>query len=388
MSTAQSTEPTSNPTILFVDDEDSIRTLVLRVLERGGYNNVITAASSDEAIDLLATVSVDLVLTDMQMPGGSGLELLHHIHETIPGVATLMVTVIDDPALAHSALLLGSYGYIIKPFRQSELLIGVSNALRRRELEIENQDQRDHLEESVKLRSADLWAAIVKLEHSENDVRTSRTETIERLAIAAEFRDEDTGFHVARMSRYTEILAKRCADEELCQNVREASSLHDVGKIGIPDSILLKPEPLTHDERVTIQEHPVIGHRILAGSESPLLKLAADIALTHHEWVDGSGYPNRLTGDEIPLAGRIAAIADVFDALTSNRVYRKAFPLVEAVEMMKKESGTHFDPDLLATFWDALPEVLEVEHEYGSKELHPEVAVVRVPKEATIGGPS
>jgi putative two-component system response regulator len=385
MLSPQPLNPAPQPTILVVDDEESIRDLVQRVLKRAGYNNLMTASSAEEAINLLATVTVELVLTDMQMPGGSGLELLNHIHENIPCVATLMVTVIDDPALAQSALSLGAYGYIIKPFRQSELLIGVSNALRRRELEIENQNQRDHLEESVKLRSADLWGAVVKLEHSENDVRASRTETIERLAIAAEFRDEETGFHVARMSRYSEILAKTCAPDELCRHIREASSLHDVGKIGIPDGVLLKPEPLTDDERMIIEEHPLIGHRILAGSESPLLKLAAEIALTHHEWVDGTGYPSGLSGDAIPLAGRIAAIADVFDALTSNRVYRRAFPLVEAIEIMKKESGTHFDADLLSAFWDVLPEVLVVEHEYGSKELHPEV-VVRRPEVAAIGG--
>jgi putative two-component system response regulator len=377
--------PAPQPTILVVDDEELIRALVQRVLKRAGYNNLMTASSAEEAIDLLATATVELVLTDMQMPGGSGLELLNHIHENIPGVATLMVTVIDDPALAQSALSLGAYGYIIKPFRQSELLIGVSNALRRRELEIENQQQRDHLEESVKLRSADLWGAVVKLELSENDVRASRTETIERLAIAAEFRDEETGYHVARMSRYSEILAKKCADDELCRDIREASSLHDVGKIGIPDGVLLKPEPLTRDERLIIEEHPLIGHRILTGSESPLLRLAAEIALTHHEWVDGTGYPNGLKGDAIPLAGRIAAIADVFDALTSNRVYRRSFPLMEAVEIMKKESGTHFDPKLLSAFWEVLPQVLTVEHEYGSKELHPEVVECR-PEAAVIGG--
>lgn len=384
--TPQPAGPAPLPTILIVDDEPSILALVTRVLTSAGYVNVMTATSSEEAKAVLSTVPVELVLTDMQMPGGSGLELLNHIHENVPDVATLMVTVIDDPALAHSALLLGSYGYIIKPFRQSELLIGVSNALRRRELEIENQNQRDYLEESVKLRSADLWAAVVKLEHSEKDVRTSRTETIERLAIAAEFRDEETGYHVARMSRYSEILAKKCADEDLCTNIREASSLHDVGKIGIPDGVLLKPGPLTEDERMIVEEHPLIGHRILGGSESPLLKLAAEVALTHHEWVDGTGYPNGLSGDAIPLAGRIAAIADVFDALTSNRVYRRAFPLVEAVEIMKQESGSHFDPALLSAFWDALPEVLEVENEYGSKELHAAVAASRRPEVAAKGG--
>jgi putative two-component system response regulator len=313
----------------------------------------------------LATKKIDLVVTDMQMPGGSGLGLLNHIHETMPGTATLMVTGVDDPKLADRALSLGAYGYIIKPFRPNEVVIGVSNALRRRTLEIENQVHRDHLEEIVKARTADLWQTIVKLELSEKDLRASRAETIARLAVAGEYRDEETGFHVERMSRYCQMLAQASGHDSLHDTIREASSLHDVGKIGVPDSILLKPGPLLPEERSAMQDHAAIGYGILKDSESPLLRLAAEIALTHHERVDGTGYPNGLVGSAIPIAGRIAAIADVFDALTSNRVYRRAYPLVEAVEMMKREAGAHFDTDLLSVFWNALPEVLAIESKFG-----------------------
>lgn len=357
-------ESQSEARLLIVDDEESMRSLLTRTLNRAGYTNVSTASSSEEARRWFSAESVDLVLTDMQMPGGSGLGLLEYIHNVLPGVATLMITGTDDAALADRALAIGAYGYIIKPFRQSEVAIGVSNALRRRRLELENHSHREHLEETVKDRTRDLWETIVKLEQSEKSVRASRSETIDRLAVAGEFHDEETGFHVARMSRYCEILSRECGDEELTATIREASSLHDVGKIGVPDGILLKPGPLSPEERLIMQEHAEIGHGILKDSEAPLLTLASEIALTHHEWMDGTGYPNGLVGKAIPLAGRIAGIADVFDALTNNRVYRLAFPMVEAVEMMKAEAGTHFDPELLSAFWDVLPEILSVDHEF------------------------
>lgn len=371
--------------LLVVDDEEEIRVLMARILRGAGYESVLLAASSEEARSLLATKDVTLMLTDMQMAGGSGLELLEHVHANMHAVATLMVTATDDADLADKALAVGAYGYIIKPFRKSEILIQVNNALRRRGLELDNQEHRDRLEEKVKLRTSDLWATIVKLEHSERDVRASRAETLERLSIAGDFHDVETGFHVARMSRFCELLAARCGDEELCSDIREASSLHDLGKIGIPDRILLKPGPLLPDERLVMEQHTNIGHSMLSNSASPLLQLAAEVALTHHEKVDGSGYPNRLKGDAIPLSGRIAAIADVFDALTSNRVYRRAYPLVEAVTMMKEQAGTHFDSDLLSVFWDVLPEVLSIEHEYRPQKTAAEHADALAPVETVTG---
>lgn len=359
----------TDSSLLIVDDEEAIRTVLTRTLKRAGYLDVTTAASSEEARQLLTSETIDLVVTDMQMPGGSGLELLEYIHNVLPGIATMMITVVDDPLLADRALDIGAYGYIIKPFRQSEVLIGVSNALRRRHLELENQNHRDHLEEAVKTRTQDLWETIMKLEQSEQSVKASRAETMARLAVAGEFHDDETGFHVTRMSRYCEVLARECRDEKLTSLIREASSLHDVGKLGVPDHILLKMGDLSAEERRIMQKHAETGYRILKDSQGPLLRLAAEIALTHHEWMDGSGYPNGLVGHAIPLSGRIAAIADVFDALTNNRAYRVAFPLLEAVEMMKEEAGTHFDPDLLTAFWEVLPEILQVAHEYRSVDL-------------------
>lgn len=362
---------TSDPTILVVDDEDSARAMLVRVLNRGGYASVRSASSAQEARQSLSDAGADLVLTDMHMPGESGLSLLHHVHSEMPGTATLMITGVDDLVTAEEALSLGAYGYIIKPFRQSDVLIGVSNALRRRDLERHSRSEHERLQGRVTTRTRELCQAITQLELADRDLQASRSETIRRLAVASELHDEETGRHVARMSRYSEVLARALdLDRSECVAIREAAALHDVGKIGIPDEILLKPGALTPDERVVMQQHATIGHRILSGSDSPLLELAATIALTHHEKVDGSGYPHKLTGEGIPVCGRVAAIADVFDALTTNRPYRIAFPLVEAVEMMKLDAGTHFDRDFLDVFWSVLPEVLEIKAAYDQQTIH------------------
>jgi putative two-component system response regulator len=179
-------------------------------------------------------------------------------------------------------------------------------------------------------------------------------------------RDDETARHNNRMSRYCGLLARESGEDlERCEVIRVASVMHDVGKIGIPDSILLKPGLLNPEERTMMQQHAEIGHRILAGSSSPFLQLAASIALTHHEWMDGTGYPHGLKGDEIPFEGKIAAIADVFDALTSERVYKRAFPIGKAVDIMRDESGPHFDPRLLDCFLDVLSEAVAIREEYG-----------------------
>jgi putative two-component system response regulator len=351
--------------ILVVDDEELIQDLLIRILERGGYQDVKTASSADSAAKLLAPGNFDLILTDIHMPGTSGIELLSDVHQSHPEIATLMISGANDESLAEKALSLGAYGYIIKPFRSNEVLIGVKNALRRRALELENRAYREQLEAKVELRTEDLSQALTKLRLAEKGVRAARTETIKRLAITGEFRDEETGRHVMQMSRYCEILARAVGvEDDLTESIREAGSLHDLGKIAIPDRILLKPGPLSEEERLVMETHAAIGHRMLSGSESPLLELAAEIALSHHEKLDGTGYPNGLAGESIPLSGRIAAIADVFDALTTDRVYRPAFPLTEAADMMKKGSGRHFDSDLLALFWDLMPQVLGIKNDH------------------------
>jgi putative two-component system response regulator len=304
----------------------------------------------------------------MSMPGDSGLDLIRTSSELYPDLATVMVTGLDDREIANEALAKGAYGYIIKPFESNEILISVTNALRRRSLEIENRGQQTRLEQMVKERTAELWNAIRHLETTQESLRQSREETVKRLSIAAEFRDDETGRHIQRMSRYCALLARVMgADSERGETIRMASQMHDVGKLGIPDNILRKPGPLTPDERKIMQRHCEIGWRILSGSQSELLDVAATIALSHHERIDGAGYPNGLFGNEIPFEGRIAAIADVFDALTTDRIYRTALPLGRALEIMRDGRGSHFDAEALDVFFDALDEVIRIHEEQADR---------------------
>jgi methylmalonyl-CoA mutase cobalamin-binding subunit len=209
--------------------------------------------------------------------------------------------------------------------------------------------RRSALEQEVDGRSHELRRALSELE-------IAQTETVRRLSMAVEFRDEDTGAHIERIGRLSTLLAEQIGmDPEFCEQLSHAAPLHDVGKVAIPDAILLKPGPLTAEERAIVETHAEEGHRLLRGSSSSILELATTIALSHQEKWDGTGYPRGLTGEAIPIEGRIVAIADVFDALTSDRVYRKAFPVDEAVHMMREQRGRHFDPVLL----DAFMEVLE-----------------------------
>ena len=350
--------------ILIVDDEPVIQRTLRRLLTKAGYECTI-ANNASEARQLLSDESFPLVLCDVNMPGESGLELVGHIFETSPNTATVMVSAEDDMEIATVALENGAYGYVIKPFGPTEVLLNVYNALRRRNLEIENRNHRQRLERIVEARTTELQQAVARLERADLELRQSRAETISRLAKAAEFRDSETGEHIDRIARYSTLLAKRYGlDKKQCELIRMASPMHDVGKLGIPDAILLKPGPLTRDEFEVMKQHAEIGYRILSGSGSELLETAALIALTHHERYDGSGYPHRLAGEEIPIMGRIVAVADVFDALTSKRVYKEAFTVEQSLERMRDEKGSHLDPMLFDILLEVLPELLRVREEY------------------------
>ena len=353
--------------ILIVDDEEQVRRLLSRLLENNGYS-CETAQDAAEATAVMGAKQFDLLLTDMNMPGDSGLDLIRAASAVQPDIATVMVTGMDDREIANAALELGAYGYIIKPFQSNEILISVTNALRRRALEIEHLLHQTHLEQLVRERTAELWNAIRDLETTQESLRKSREETVKRLAIAAEFRDDETGRHVQRMSRYCALLAREMgADSERAEIIRLASQMHDVGKLGIPDNILRKPGPLTPDERRIMQKHCEIGWRILAESQSEVLDVAAMIALTHHEHIDGAGYPDGLSGNDIPFEGRIAAVADVFDALTTDRIYRTAMPLGRALEIMREGRGSHFDGDALDIFFDGLDEVIRIHEDQADR---------------------
>ena len=349
-----------NQRILVVDGEAQIRSLLTRLLEAQGYA-CSTAVGASEARRLLAAEDFALVLCDVNMPGESGLDFAQEVLVDYPDTAIVMVTGADDRRHAERALANGAYGYMLKPFKPTELLINVVNALRRRTLEIENRESRNRLEQTVLERTSTLRETIAQLESSESELRRLREETIRRLSWAAEFRSNETGQHLLRMSLYCTLLARLVGlDVDRTEMIRIASPMHDVGKIGIPDRILSKPTSLTPEERAVMQAHTEMGHRILTGSDVELLDLAATLALTHHERIDGQGYPCGLEDDNIPLEGRIAAIADVFDALTSDRVYRLAFRPDEAREQMLTGRGTQFDQELLDLFFGAWDDVLAI----------------------------
>lgn len=340
--------------ILVVDDEPSIVRLITLLLRDEGYG-CATAESARDARGRLGREQFELVLCDVGLRGESGIELVRHLRGEYPDLAVVMVTGVDDPELARAALQIGAYGYVVKPFTANVLLIAVANALQRRRLEVENRRHRERLEEVVLERTLELHRAIERLRESEAALQRSRAETIRRLAMAVEFRDGETGEHIERMSALCGRLAT-CAglDPERCELIRAASPLHDIGKIAIPDRILLNPQPLANDDWELMRRHAELGFRMLAGSGEGLLDLAATIAWTHHERIDGSGYPRGLKGQEIPIEGRIAAVADTFDALTSGRVYQVALPVEEALAIMRAGRGTLFDPDV----FDALLAIL------------------------------
>lgn len=353
-----------NRNILIVDDEEPIRRVIGYLLSPHGYP-VDFAADAREARKKLDTHPFALMLCDVNMPGESGMDLVRNILSERPETAAIMVTGLDSSVLANAAIEVGAFGYIVKPFESSEVLINVANALRRRKLELENRFHRENLEDIVRTRTVALQQALDWLERSEKELRLSREETIQRLAIAAEFRDSSTARHIHRMSHYCELLARRCGlSSDRCDLIRTASPMHDIGKIGTPDHVLLKPGKFTQEEFGVIAQHAEIGYRILSGSDAELLKVAAVIAYTHHERFDGTGYPRGLKGEAIPIEGRIASIADAFDALTTQRVYKPAFEIGHTIDLMLKHRGEHFDPELLDIFFSSTDELVRIRDQY------------------------
>lgn len=358
-----------NRNILIVDDEESVRKMLGYLLQSHGYA-VSLAADAREARRHLDEQPFALMLCDVNMPGESGMDLVRTILAERQDVAAIMVTGLDSSVLANAAIEVGAFGYIVKPFETNEVLIDVANALRRRRLEMENRLHRENLEDIVRTRTMALQQALDWLERSEKELRLSREETIQRLAIAAEFRDSMTAQHIQRMSHYCELLARKAGlSPERCDLIRTASPMHDIGKIGTPDHVLLKPGKITQEEFGVIAQHAEIGYRILSGSDAELLKVAAIIAYTHHERFDGTGYPRRLKGDAIPIEGRIAAIADAFDALTTQRVYKPAFEIGHAIELMIKHRGEHFDPELLDIFVACAEDLVRIHDQYADRSL-------------------
>jgi putative two-component system response regulator len=326
--------------ILAVDDEEANVLLLRRVLERGGHTSVTTTTDPAQVPALFLEMQPRLLLLDLHMPRIDGFELMERLGSLSPergNIPFLVLTADVTEEAKRRALSLGARDFLTKPLDHIELLLRVRNLLQVQQLQEKLFAHNANLEELVAERTLDLEQA--------------RLEILERLALAAEYRDDATQEHAWRIGRTCFLLALGlglpAVEVEL---IRRAAPLHDIGKIGIPDAILLKPGKLTDAEFEQVKTHTTIGAEILSGSSNSLLRMAERIALTHHERWDGHGYPSGLAGEHIPLPGRIVAVADVFDALTHERPYKHAWSIAEAVAEIFHQGGMHFDPAVVSAF--------------------------------------
>jgi putative two-component system response regulator len=344
--------------IFVVDDEPANLKLLDKMLTSQNYNHLVLIQDPREVISHYLEARPDLILLDINMPHLDGYAVMEQIQslndQNTPPIIILTAQHGRDYLL--KALSLGASDFVGKPFDRVELLMRVRNLLNVQLAHRMLQDQNTLLEEMVRVRTEDL--------------NETRLQVVHRLGRAAEYRDNETGLHIIRMSQFSEILAKRlgwiAARSEL---MLHASPMHDIGKIGIPDSILLKPGKFEPDEWEIMKTHAAIGYDILNDGNSDLLRLASEIALSHHEKWDGTGYPNGLSGDEIPQSGRIVAVADVFDALTSPRPYKKAWSIEDAVTYICENAGSHFDPEVVEQFKKCLPELLIIRNQHIEPDL-------------------
>jgi len=345
--------------ILVVDDEQRNRTALEDILISQGYK-VFQACDGIEALEKVKKISPDVILLDIQMPKMDGLEVTKRMKadETLKLIPIVIVTGLDDMQSRVEALKLGADDFLTKPPHVAELTARIRSLVKVKAYNDHMIEDKHRLEEEVAKRTRQLKEAHEKLKHAS-------LETIYRLSRAAEYKDEDTSAHLQRMSNYAAAIAHKTGlDNGKAEALLYASPMHDIGKIGIPDKILLKPGKLTSDEWKIMKQHAVFGGQILEDSDSDFISLGKTIALTHHEKWDGSGYPKGLTGKEIPLEGRITALADVFDALTSKRPYKKAFSEDKAFQIIEEGRGTHFDPELVDTFFQIKDQVLHIKQQY------------------------
>lgn len=322
-------------TILVVDDEATNLSVLRQILKQ--HYRLLFAKSPEKALELAETELPDLILLDVMMPQMNGYQVCEQLKQNslTQHIPVIFVSALSDAAEEAQGFAVGGVDYITKP---------VSGAI-------------------VRARVA-THLSLVQVD----ELKKTRLEIVQRLGLAAEYKDNETGLHVIRMSHYSHIIARAAGfDEARAEDLLHAAPMHDIGKIGIPDSILQKPGKLTPEEWAIMREHPVIGARIIGVHTAGLLHMAHDIALTHHERWDGSGYPRGLQGEDIPVVGRIVAVADVFDALTTQRPYKKAWPLNEAIAYIREQRGKHFDPHLVEVFLEQMPAVLEVKERWAEK---------------------
>jgi putative two-component system response regulator len=365
--------------VMIVDDEPINVKILQKHLKVAGYSRFFTTSDATTVLDRLRKNPPDVLLLDVMMPDINGLDLLEEIRNdaSLGYFPVLILTASDSDETRVRALNLGATDFLNKPVNPSEIVARVRNALLVKAHHDHLKSYSQELEDQVRRRTAELAA--------------SRLELIHCLARAAESRDNETGHHVMRVGCYAGLIARKLGlDPDLVELIEHAAPLHDLGKIGIPDSILLKPgklapdeyeimrkhavfgkrtfEPMTNDEWRTFKSHTVLGEMIMEADGSPVIRMAAKIALTHHEKWDGSGYPLGLAGEEIPLPGRITAVADVFDALSSSRPYKPAWPLDRCFKAIQDGRGTHFDPVVLDAFIAGREEIVRIRMKFADAE--------------------
>ena len=334
-------------------------------LRSAGYEDLHVSDDLSAAADLCRELRPELVLIDLAEPDFPGLDAVRDVVASGQDVAVSVLSAPADTVARTQALALGARDFVTKPVDAEEAGVRVANLLGHHELLRRERAQTDATADEIRRRTTELWESLIQLEDARKNLQAAQDEALARLSMIAEYRDDETSGHVERMSRYCGLLAEATgADSVTAGKLRAASRLHDIGKIGVSDVILLKEATLSPAERARMEQHVPIGVKLLEGSRFEVVQLAAVIAGSHHERWDGTGYPHGLAGDEIPREGRIAAIADVFDALTHTRPYRRAFPLGHVLDMLRKESGKHFDPRLLEAFLDSMNSVLKIYEEH------------------------
>ena len=362
MTTQERKVPAPKGTILVVDDQEFNLRLLEALLTPLGHK-VRFATDGINCLEEVKNEKPDLILLDIMMPRMDGFETAANLknNEDTKNIPVVMVTSLTEVDERVKALECGADDFLSKPVNELELRARVNSLLVIKAYHDHMQDYQKELESEVARRTKELQKAFAT-------IKSASLETIHRLARAAEFRDDDTGKHIIRIGNFSAAIARQMGlPEHDVENILYAAPMHDVGKIATPDAILRKPGTLDTDEWAIMKQHCRQGALILEGSDSELLQVAEKIALTHHEKWDGSGYPHGLKGTEIPIAGRITAIADVFDALTSKRPYKEPFSLEKSFEIIKGNKGNHFDPDVVEAFFSIDKDIIRIKQEYQSE---------------------
>ena len=337
--------------VLIVDDESTGRTILAKIIQQAEED--VSVASFDnplQALEWLDHNHPDLIITDYRMPDINGVEMIRKIRAkpACQDIPIMMITVVSEKSVRYDALEAGATAFLTRPIDQIECRTSCRNLLKLHEQQSIIQDRADWLARQVEVATQQ----IVAREH----------ETLLRLAKAGEYRDEETGNHVVRMAKYSREIGEALGlSEKECDEIEYAAPMHDIGKIGIQDSILLKPGRFDQDEWLRMQEHTRIGHAILSNSQSRYIQTGSIIALNHHERFDGSGYPNGISGKDIPLVARIVAVADVYDALVSTRPYKRAWTTEDAHDYLHKHAGSQFDPICVEAFFERLDNISAIQ---------------------------